>query len=152
MPPRKLVLLLALTPLLCAAKPVTCDPVLDGQCGSNSNATDWCPVVLAMQCPSGQGEILMSQYEAPPAEHTQVVCDYTGGGYHCEAWPKLAGVSYTWSKFGMVNWVSPPDGADYANISCTAGINNTVSVTVTSPYGLGEVSTAHVYCGASGEY
>lgn len=153
--PRNCLLLLATlaSPLSFAqSHPVTCPPVIDGNCQAGALATDWCPVVPALQCPTGMGKVLMHQAEPPPSEHTDAMCDYTSGAYHCEAWPKLAGVTYSWSKFGMLSWLSPPGGNDYADIGCTPGINNRVNLTVTSPYGYSRTTTTYLYCGASGEY
>jgi hypothetical protein len=140
----------AALPLTCGAVD-TCPPDLNGACPPNT-INKYCPVAKTQICPVGKMTIVVPIDQPPPPEHTQVVCDYSSNRYHCEAWPQKAGLSYTWTKFGNVQFVSPPYLDEFADVTCTPGGNNRVTVTVTSPYGYSTTVTAYVYCGYSGEY
>lgn len=143
------------------AAPPVCPPVLDGLC-DNPNY-QFCPIVTdaatqGTACekggPGGEsvGELNLMAGDPIPAGYVQVVCDYTGGGYHCEAWPKSPAATYAWTKGGNVQWVNAPYLDDKADVTCGPGINNRVNMTITTPYGLSFLDTMYIYCGYAGEY
>jgi hypothetical protein len=129
----------------------TCPPDLNGACPPNT-VGKYCPVAHAPACPVGKMTIIVPIDQPPPPEHTQVVCDYTSGRYYCEAWPQKAGLSYIWTKLGNLTFVAPPYLDEFAEVTCTPGPNNRITVTVGSPYGYSTAVTAYLYCGYAGEY
>lgn len=138
-------------PFTCGAVE-TCPPDLNGACPPDT-FNKYCPVAKASTCPGGKMTIIVPIDQPPPLEHTQVVCNYISSGrYSCEAWPRKAGLSYTWTKFGNLTFVAPPYLDEFAVVNCTPGVNNRITVTVGSPYGYSTAVTEYLYCGYAGEY
>lgn len=131
-----------------------CDPDVEGQCPPQQ-VLKWCPVVPNGACSTGKAYLVLALSEPPPFEHTQVVCDFNFGGgssYTCVAWPQKAGVGYSWSLRGNVQFANPPYLDETAVINCSPSPFNKVYLTATSPYGMSTTVEAPLYCGASGEY
>jgi len=147
---RRVVPVLALL-LPVSAMAVVCDPDPDRFCPEVPVAKS-CVSAREPSCTTGAKALDFAYNVPPPPAETQIVCDYTSNRYNCEAWPKYGGLTYSWSKSGSLNFVNPPYLDDTAAVTCSAGANNILYLTVTSKYGLSTTTTAHLYCGYLGEY
>ncbi|MBL8301074.1 MAG: hypothetical protein JNN30_22275 [Rhodanobacteraceae bacterium] len=131
------------------AAQVVCDPVLDNVACPQGSVNKYCPVVLNANCSTGKAQIVLASTEPPPAEHTQIQCVLDPGlGYYCEAWPQFGGVTYQWSVRGDM-YLGGANNLSSAQISCTYSLRNSITVVVTSPYGLSTIATVQAPCGDS---
>lgn len=130
-----------------------------------------CDAVANTYKPGHQGEVTMEKacpIVSPPPPETPsyggdtyhcadadvspapalMACEDMGNGFMCEAFPQGDGLSYSWSTTGRATQPYPNDPVSPAKIlGCSGGGSGTVTVTVTSPYGLSDTFSRNLYCG-----
>jgi hypothetical protein len=132
-----------------AARSKSSDCLIDPVSSCASNEYD---VVLKMEdgraCPKC---LHMSEPPAPASLWCYVTSSTT---YYCEAYPTGSSISYTWQTSGEIGALPPPWWSNAIEVQCHSGSPNswgTLTVTVTSPFGLNAQAEAHLACDGMAE-
>lgn len=126
-------------------------------------ASDWCPTPVCIPaeyekripqnlCPSGVLKSCVPHYEPPGVE--LIDCSYDGWGtHHCTIWPQGNGMSYSfYSSAGQLSQTGPTL-SPHVDVSCSMPFSGvTLTVTVTSPFGIGSSAWVSLPCQRQQEY
>lgn len=98
-----------------------------------------------VRCPSGS-KSCVSNY-APPGVDS-IDCSFDGNGYSCEIWPRGDGLSYSYWGSSMLQVSDEgPTESSFVYVGCVMpGRSGTLTVTVTSPYGLSSSDSIGLPC------